>query len=466
MIYVVIRRGVCRQEFRSFEDAIAWYTPKNLCSFGSRTTVAVHRDGVLVDSSQFCEGRVAEVLVNWLRGVQARLEMQSRVAAFHERDREAESRSQEALRQAHENSELWKTRAHEMQSRLEELQEQSRLEMQSRLEAERLSEQWRTQADELQSSVEALQQQLQATEAHARDRQRSCNCPNLPQLPMSLALMPLLRHGTPLTQMPGGFSLADISEERHALEIAMLKACWEEGGPGGTPTPYRLNRVQAIYSESTLSAFNSKVHQIESRRHGGGPGSPFNAQFEDPSGEKGAVLRLLKAKFFRTDGLSRANVLLVFHGCSHDVANSICDNGFASVSTRDHGYFGNGPYTTTCVQYACDYANGTVDGSIMTPNEHGEYVVVAAWAAPGLTYPISRDADYEPGAEFSKFYQPPPSPPNALKPPFDSHYVRINQPDYQCVDGVRRGIASDFDELVVKEGGQLLPAYLLFFKPL
>mmetsp|Transcript_139624 Transcript_139624/g.246552 ORF Transcript_139624/g.246552 Transcript_139624/m.246552 type:complete len:459 (-) Transcript_139624:71-1447(-) len=438
-----------------FENMIDWCSK----SRGQVQRIRVLKNGGVAHDQFFASPRSAAKAVQWLQDAQARLELQSRVEAGQEQSREAESRSQEALRQAQENSEHWKAQAHEMQSRLEELQEQS-------CEAERLSEQWRTQADELQSRVEALQQQLQETEAHARDRQRSCNCPNLTQLPMSLALMPLLRHGTPLTQMPGGFSLADISEERHALEIAMLKACWEEGGPGGTPTPYRLSRVQAIYSESTLSAFNSKVHQIESRRHGGGPGSPFNAQFEDPSGEKGAVLRLLKAKFFRTDGLSRANVLLVFHGCSHDVANSICDNGFASVSTRDHGYFGAGPYTTTFVQYACDYANGTVDGSIMTPNEHGEYVVVAAWAAPGLTYPISRDADYEPGAEFSNFYQPPPSPPNALKPPFDSHYVRINQPDYQCVDGVRRGIASDFDELVVKEGGQLLPAYLLFFKPL
>ena len=75
------------------------------------------------------------------------------------------------------------------------------------------------------------------------------------------------------------------------------------------------------------------------------------------------MLERLKEKFVRTDALKKANLLLAFHGCTQSTADSICSNGFANVATRDNGYFGNGIYLTTCAQYACEYANGTVDGS-------------------------------------------------------------------------------------------------------
>ena len=82
---------------------------------------------------------------------------------------------------------------------------------------------------------------------------------------------------------------------------------------------------------------------------------------------------------------------------------------------------------------------------------------------PGLTYPLSRAVDYAPGATHSNFYEPPPSAPKSIQPPFDSHFVAVQRGDYQCVDGVQHGVVPDYDELVLKEASQALPAYRLFF---
>jgi hypothetical protein len=42
--------------------------------------------------------------------------------------------------------------------------------------------------------------------------------------------------------------------------------------------------------------------------------------------------------------------------------------------------------------------------------------------------------------------------------------VCVERGSYQCVDGVRSGRMADYDELVLKEAGQVLPAYLLYFR--
>jgi hypothetical protein len=124
---------------------------------------------------------------------------------------------------------------------------------------------------------------------------------------------------------------------------------------------------------------------------------------------------------------------------------------------------------TTHAEYACNYANGSIDGAPSPPNAQGEHVVVCSWVAPGLCYPLSRSVDYAPGVRhggehYSSFYVPPPAAPSALKPPFDSHYVCVDRGSYQCADGVRTGALPDYDELVLKEAQQALPAYLLYFR--
>ena len=112
-------------------------------------------------------------------------------------------------------------------------------------------------------------------------------------------------------------------------------------------------------------------------------------------------------------------------------------------------------------EYACRYATGEWASSGGNPtNPKGEHVVIAAYVAPGMVYPVSRTPDYARPRDMgtdSKLRD------KALVNQFNSHYVFVSQDNYQCMDGVRNGVEPDYDELVLKEAHQALPAYRLFF---
>jgi hypothetical protein len=265
-----------------------------------------------------------------------------------------------------------------------------------------------------------------------------------------------------------------------AVEYAMLRELWEAGGPRGRPNRFALKRIEVVETERQGITFSNKVEDFEIRRMGVGP---FTVEFSpdlpaahqptvvhDPNGETRAVIERLKRRFAGLAGLQRANALLVFHGCTHDAADNICRTGFASISTTDAGFFGRGIYATTYAQYAAEYARGALTGKANLPNADGEFVVLVAWATPGLAYPVTRDhagadCDYLAGSVSSRFYSNRGEPAKALRSPFDSHYVCIRRDDYQCMDGMRQGhdVAPEYDEIVLGDASQLLPCYRLYF---
>ena len=292
--------------------------------------------------------------------------------------------------------------------------------------------------------------------------------------PLSIAAVPLARFALHAEEQ-GGFKTASLAPD--TVEYAMLRELWEAGGPGGRPNRFPLKRIEVVETERQGITFSNKVEDFEIRRMGAGP---FTVEFSpdppaanqptvvhDPNGEKRAVIERLKRRFARLAGLQRANALLVFHGCTHDAAHNICRTGFASISTTDAGYFGRGIYATTYAQYAAEYANGALTGKAM-PNANGEFVILVAWATPGLAYPITRDhagadCDYIPGDVSSRFYSNRGEPAKALRSPFDSHYVCIRRDDQQCIDGMRHDVEPEYDELVLGDASQLLPCYRLYF---
>ena len=112
-------------------------------------------------------------------------------------------------------------------------------------------------------------------------------------------------------------------------------------------------------------------------------------------------------------------------------------------------------------QYACDYATGRFASARNPPNAKGEHVVIAAYVAPGMVYPVSRRPDYARPRDMdtdSKLRD------KALVNQFNSHYVFVSQDNYQCMDGVRNGVEPDYDELVCESAQQALPAYRLYFR--
>lgn len=249
--------------------------------------------------------------------------------------------------------------------------------------------------------------------------------------------------------------------------MSMLRALWAEGGRGRQQHTYELTRVEAIIPEERqLFSFRNTIENFEAQRVSGH--AAFNASFQD---EKHAVLQKLKGRFASLPGLQRANLLLVLHGCNHAAADSICQTGFSSIATLDSGFIGRGNYVTTHAEYACKYATGVLATGFHNPanaNAQGEYIVLAAWATPGLTYPITRSgegADYISGSEFSRFYAAAGEPAKAIQPPYASHFMCVRYSDYQCMDGISPGAVPNYDELVLNDSSQLLPAYRVYFRP-
>merc|ERR1712070_557562 len=108
--------------------------------------------------------------------------------------------------------------------------------------------------------------------------------------------------------------------------------------------------------------------------------------------------------------------------------------------------------------------NWIVDPSKLHPTRNGEWVVLACYAVPGWCYPISRKADYpREGRDLTEsctYYTPPPEPAVHLKHNFQSHYTFVSQrTGYQC----ELNSKPHYDELVLQDKTQLVPAYRLYF---
>ena len=272
------------------------------------------------------------------------------------------------------------------------------------------------------------------------------------------------------------------SAERHVTspfdaEVEMLRKLWADGGrgrrepdaPDTLPMGYTLSRIEAVdVPSSARQTFYNLVEIMETRRDTGVAPGPFNPAYPsgDRNGEKAAVLaQLFKSGatwFVPRDKLRKQNILLVLHGCSKETADRVCKEGFANITYRDKPWFGHGLYTTTYAEYACHYATGEFKSNYNQPNDAGEYVLLAAFAAPGMVYPVSRATDYSRPSVLtssSKLRD------RALQPQFNSHYAFVSaQNNYQCMDGARKGVQMDYDELVCRDTAQLLPAYRLFFR--
>ena len=189
-------------------------------------------------------------------------------------------------------------------------------------------------------------------------------------------------------------------------------------------------------------AFNTRIDLTGTRRdvlpcgevdYGSGGAQPN----VDRIGEKAAVLARLKARFLPHDK-NRQDLVLALHGCSHEAADCICKAGFTVVPLQDR--LGRGFYLTTHSEYAC------LKACRNPPNAAGEHVLIAAFAAPGLTYPVSRTVDYSRPSQMHSDSRLRGQP---LQPQFNSHYAFVSaEHNFECMDGARKGYDMDYDELV------------------
>ena len=246
-------------------------------------------------------------------------------------------------------------------------------------------------------------------------------------------------------------------------EITWLQDEWRNLSRDGHR--FELTRIVVEDNPGLRAAFIGNIERNETpRARGTNPAMlpEFGSVDAADQQVKNDLLGRLQMCFLARMGLQSENLLLAYHGASHETVDDICEGGFMQLNYRDNGFFGQGLYTTTFPEHACMYGTGEINGRVIPPNADGEYVVLACLASPGRTYPITRRTDYaQPDVDhsFSRYYSPPGQPAVALKNQFQSHYVCIGE-DSQCADD-----AGTYDELVLQSSSQLLPAYRLYFRP-
>ena len=151
--------------------------------------------------------------------------------------------------------------------------------------------------------------------------------------------------------------------------------------------------------------------------------------------------------------LETSGIIPVIQGTRENAAHRIAKNGFGILATEDAGFFGQGIYFTSKLNYARKYSKPANDGSL---------VLVISLVAPGNVLPISADPQVD------KL----PNPQGYLGKPrqrgYQSHYTVVYLPGEGGIYGYPLRTApteASADELVVFEPAQALPVFLIYLDP-
>jgi len=195
--------------------------------------------------------------------------------------------------------------------------------------------------------------------------------------------------------------------------------------------------VLAVCNTKLISSFNNqKQHMNERARH-----SPHifckegSRELEGDIEKNKKVYTMEQFKkrvhdFPWNQDSNELPVIPVLHGTDKKVARAICDTGFSTLSTLDQGYFGQGMYFSTNSQYTVPYFGTKQDPTL-----------ILSFLIPGNPYPVT-DMTHA-GC--------------SLKAGYQSHYILTNQ------QGKLSNVNVDFDEIVVNQEAQIVPAYLILF---
>ena len=143
----------------------------------------------------------------------------------------------------------------------------------------------------------------------------------------------------------------------------------------------------------------------------------------------------------------------MIQGTTEDDAMKISENGFGTVAREDAGFFGQGIYFTSKLNYARKYSKPANDGSL---------VLVISLASPGNVLPISADP------VLNKIKNPQGYLGKPRQQGYQSHYTVVHMPGEGGTYGypLRTAPTDDSsDELVVFEPAQALPVFLIYLDP-
>jgi len=239
-----------------------------------------------------------------------------------------------------------------------------------------------------------------------------------------------------------------------------------------------IEKVYAINNPQLRSAFEIKSEVIE-KQHLYNPGL-FKKEgwrsLDDARRRKGMYLHLSsKIRAFRKEfnNGSHPFVVPMVHGTSENAAFRVMENGFGTVAGLDDGYYGRGMYFTSDLRYADMYGR-----EIDPKGQPGVKVFFVAMVLPGNPYPVTehplaipivRDDSIEGDDKRTRnplgYYG------KALKAGYQSHYTVVDSVSISTAfptqlddfDDVKKGRVVS-DELVVFEGAQALPLFLVYYK--
>jgi len=134
-----------------------------------------------------------------------------------------------------------------------------------------------------------------------------------------------------------------------------------------------------------------------------------------------------------------ARILPVLHGTDAQIAEKICETGFAALSSLDAGYFGKGIYFTSFALYALPYIS----------SKHSPAIIVS-YVLPGNVYPVTEGHKGP-----TKLLGGP------IKNGYSSHYVCTNR----MGDCLEDPSSEFYDEFVIPQESQITPAFIFHIGP-
>jgi hypothetical protein len=231
--------------------------------------------------------------------------------------------------------------------------------------------------------------------------------------------------------------------------------------------PIEIVEITAIHNPVVEEAMTSSALKIREQVNLGGAYEAHWKKIDSPE----AVWN--KEQMLDVMGLTDPfGCIIGFAGQSDPrICRNICSNGFADLAKTDPGYFGRGVYLSTHSEYASLYAastwsgpNADIKGSINDVEPGSEFTLLAAYATPGVCYPITRDVDYSSNFCWCDLKG------QGMKFGYHSHAVLVNrlrvlrQLNYQAMQPISSGISDPlnaYGELVLQHTAQAFPRYVL-----
>eukprot|EP01127_Copromyxa_protea_P004429 TRINITY_DN14290_c0_g1_i1.p1 TRINITY_DN14290_c0_g1~~TRINITY_DN14290_c0_g1_i1.p1 ORF type:complete len:1255 (-),score=211.77 TRINITY_DN14290_c0_g1_i1:59-3427(-) len=203
------------------------------------------------------------------------------------------------------------------------------------------------------------------------------------------------------------------------------------------------HEIYAIYSPHLVNSFVNHRELLKTRM--AGQGNVFNNKkwkLGKEAEAKGAIYsafekRLISAYEWNAEEV--VPILPAVHATSFEVANSICATGFVALSSLDEGWYGKGIYFSTFANYTLPYLVRYEDPSMLI-----------SFLACGNTLPVNQHHQ----ASNSLIGKP-------IVSGYNSHYIVVKP------DGEVPKEATDsrlYDEVVVAQEAQIVPAYVIRLK--